>query len=239
MTGAYGSSDPSQGHRIGFTVPTLAAREAPAIASRDASALAVVVRGGRRRYPMTPQPSVLDPRSRFVLCRREPVVYPRRARMGSMLGRVVDVDLGDVDGCCRANLHEGATRIIFQEGYLSTVLAVEATSGRQVIVKIRRPAERLQACATVHRRVFVAGFACPQPLVGPEQLGPYLASAETLISGGELWPTSGRSPTRSPMLWRRSSRRPRTQPRCPRWNRRFYGPARLADNRFVAKPRRP
>ena len=111
-----------------------------------------------------------------------------------MLGRVVDADLGDVDGWCRANLHEAITRIIFQDGYLSTVLAVETTSGREVAVKIRRPAERLEACAAVHRRVFVAGFACPEPLVGPEPLGPYLASAETLISGGALWPTSGRSP---------------------------------------------
>jgi hypothetical protein len=82
----------------------------------------------------------------------------------------------------------------FWEGYLSTVMGVETTSGRQVVVKIRRPAERLEACGMVHRRLFDAGFACPEPLVGLEPLGPFVASAETLISGGELWPVSGRSP---------------------------------------------
>jgi hypothetical protein len=114
--------------------------------------------------------------------------------MSSVLARVVDVDLGDLDRWCRANLQTGVARIIFQEGYLSTVLGAETTSGRQVVVKIRRPVERLEACAMVHRPLFDAGFACPEPLVGPEPFGAYVASAETLISGGELWPVSGRSP---------------------------------------------
>lgn len=111
-----------------------------------------------------------------------------------MLGRVMDVDLGDLDRWCRAHLHTGVARVIFKEGYLSTVLGVETTSGRQAVVKVRRPARRLEACVMVHRRVFDAGFACPEPLVGLEPLDPFVASAENLISGGELWPTSGRSP---------------------------------------------
>ena len=111
-----------------------------------------------------------------------------------MLGRAVDVDLGDLDRWCHANLQTGVARIIFQEGYLSTVLGAETTSGGQVVVKIRRPAERLEACGLAHRRLFDAGFACPEPLVGLEPFGPFVASAETLISGGARWPDSGRAP---------------------------------------------
>ena len=111
-----------------------------------------------------------------------------------MLGRVVDVDPGDLDRWCRAHLHTGIARIIFAAGYLSTVLGLETASGGQVVVKVRRPAQRLKACVKVHRHLFDAGFACPEPLVGLEPLGPFVASAETLVSGGELWPTSGRSP---------------------------------------------
>ena len=111
-----------------------------------------------------------------------------------MLGRAVDVDLGDLDRWCHANLQTGVARIIFQEGYLSTVVGAETTSGGQVVVKIRRPAERLEACGLAHRRLFDAGFACPEPLVGLEPFGPFVASAETLISGGARWPDSGRAP---------------------------------------------
>jgi hypothetical protein len=151
-----------------------------------------------------------------------------------MLGRFVDVDLGGLDRWCQANLQTGVARIIFHEGYLSTVLGAETTSGGQVVVKIRRPAERLEACGLAHRRLFDAGLTCPEPLVGLEPFGPFVASAEALISGGDSR-TPGALRILSPKLWRCSSpRRPR-HPRYRRWSRPFPGPARIASGRLCGQ----
>src|SRR5437879_8322122 len=117
-----------------------------------------------------------------------------RATMMFVRGRMVDVDLGDLDRWCRAHLSAGVDEVPFRDGYLSTVLGVRLSSGQPVVVKVRRRAERLQACWMAHCQLFERGFPCPQPLVAPQPFGEWVASAEAAVVGGELFPDSGRAP---------------------------------------------
>src|SRR5215472_12884401 len=59
---------------------------------------------------------------------------------------------------------------LFQSGFLSTVIGVRLTDGREVVVKVRPPSSRLAGCAVVHRALWTAGFPCPELLVGPQPL---------------------------------------------------------------------
>jgi hypothetical protein len=107
---------------------------------------------------------------------------------------VLDVDLSDLDHWCHLHLRAGIDDVVFRSGHLSVVVGVRLISGRRVVVKIRRPAERLEACSMVHRRLFELGFPCPEPVIGLEPFGDLVASAESMVEGGTLLPTSGRSP---------------------------------------------
>jgi hypothetical protein len=97
-----------------------------------------------------------------------------------------------VDRWCRAHLGSAAAEELFRCGYLSTVIGIRLASGQPIVVKVRRQAARLGACSAVHRVLYERGFPCPEPLVDIEPLGPWAASAETLVTGGELLPVSGR-----------------------------------------------
>jgi hypothetical protein len=91
---------------------------------------------------------------------------------------------------CRQLLGAEPAAVLFEAGYLSKVVGLELTDGRQVVVKVRPPAERLHACVEAQRRLWRAGYPCPQPLIGPTPLGDLAATAEMLVSGGEqLAPT--------------------------------------------------
>ena len=109
-------------------------------------------------------------------------------------GRMVDVDLGDLDWWCRAHLGGGVDEVLFRDGHLSTVLGVRLSSGHSVVVKVRHQAERLEACWMAHCHLFERGFPCPKPLVAPQPFGVWVASAEAAVEGGELFPDSGRAP---------------------------------------------
>lgn len=114
--------------------------------------------------------------------------------MTPVRGRVFDVGLDEVDRWCRAHLGEAVEEELFRSGYLSTVVGVRLRSGQPVVVKIRRPARRLAACAAVHRIVYQRGFPCPEPLVEGVPFGELVASAEVMVAGGDLFPDSGRAP---------------------------------------------
>jgi hypothetical protein len=91
-------------------------------------------------------------------------------------------------------LGAGLDSVLFSDGHLSTVLGVRLTSGTQIVVKIRPRADRLRGCVTVHRLLFERGFPCPEPLVDLEAMDGFVASAEAMVTGGDRYPSSGRSP---------------------------------------------
>jgi len=109
-------------------------------------------------------------------------------------GRVVEVDETAVDDWCRGHLRAGVGEGLFRSGYLSTVIGVRLKSGAGAVIKVRPRADRLDACLMVHRRLFDLGFPCPEPLTALEPFGEWVAHAEVLVEGGELFPDSGRDP---------------------------------------------
>ncbi|MFI6358166.1 hypothetical protein ACIBJF_37360 [Streptomyces sp. NPDC050743] len=56
-------------------------------------------------------------------------------------------------------------------GNVSVVHGLRLMNGREVVLKIREEDERLGACTWVQRRMWQAGFPCPEPLAGPLPLG--------------------------------------------------------------------
>lgn len=92
---------------------------------------------------------------------------------------------------CSRWLGAPAAAVLFEVGYLSTVAGLRLADGREVVVKVRPGVSRLAGCAVVHRVLWEAGFACPEPLVGLRPLGGYVATAETLVPDvGEPPPAS-------------------------------------------------
>jgi hypothetical protein len=112
----------------------------------------------------------------------------------AVVGRRLRVEIADVDRWSRTYLAAGIDAVLFCDGYLSTVLGVELTSGAQIVVKIRTDAGRLHGCAAVHRQLFERGFPCPEPILDLEPMDGLVASAEAMMRGGNLYPRSGRSP---------------------------------------------
>lgn len=113
---------------------------------------------------------------------------------GLVLATHSEVEEGDLSAWCRLHLDSEISEVLFRIGHLSTVVGVELTSSRRVVVKVRAAAHRLLGCATVHRRVFEQGFPCPEPLVDPAPMGNLVASAEAMTTGGDVFPTSSRRP---------------------------------------------
>ncbi len=86
---------------------------------------------------------------------------------------------------------------LFEAGHLSTVKGLRLTDGREVVVKVRPDGSRLAGCAVVHRALWTAGFACPEPLVDLRPLDGYAATAETLVPGAGQPPPQSELPARS------------------------------------------
>jgi len=103
------------------------------------------------------------------------------------------LELADLDAWCRRHLGAEINAILFSEGHLSTVVGVELTLSRRVVVKARTPSPRLRASTAIHRWAFESGFPCPKPLVGLEPMGQLVASAEEMVTDGAIFPLSGRA----------------------------------------------
>jgi hypothetical protein len=111
---------------------------------------------------------------------------------------------------CDRWLGSAVSEIVFEAGSLSAVAGVRLADGREVVVKARRSAPRLQAAYAVHRHVWQCGYPAPEPLVPPVPLdAAQSASAEQLVCGGlspspswvawdhdepGLWPTTDGGP---------------------------------------------
>ena len=90
----------------------------------------------------------------------------------------------EVAAWCARWLGAQPTSVLFEVAHLSHVTGLRLADGREVVVKARPPADRIQACVHVQRHLWAAGFPCPQPLAGPHPLGPITATAEALVPGG-------------------------------------------------------
>jgi hypothetical protein len=87
---------------------------------------------------------------------------------------------------CARWLGSPVDEVLFETGFLSAVSGVRLADGRSVVIKVRRPAPRLQAAYLVHRHVWQCGYPAPEPLVPPTPLGTAeCATAERLLPGGE------------------------------------------------------
>jgi len=91
------------------------------------------------------------------------------------------VSTGALAVWCSRWLGAPPTAQLFEAGYLSTVQGLRLADGREVVVKVRPRMSRLAGCAAVHRALWTAGFPCPEPLVDPQPLDGYAATAETLV----------------------------------------------------------
>jgi Phosphotransferase enzyme family len=85
---------------------------------------------------------------------------------------------------CARWLGAPPTSVLFEVAHLSIVTGLRLADGREVVVKARPPAARLQACVHVQRHLWAAGFPCPEPLAGPHPLGTLSATAEAFVPGG-------------------------------------------------------
>ena len=65
------------------------------------------------------------------------------------------------------------THTLFEVAHLSCVAGRRLTDGREVVVKARPPADRIDGCVHVQRHLWAAGFPCPEPLVGPPRCPMY------------------------------------------------------------------
>jgi hypothetical protein len=81
---------------------------------------------------------------------------------------------------------------IFKSGYLSAVLRLRLADDREVVVKVRPDSPRIAACIEVQRRMFLAGYPCPQPLAGAAPFGiGGVATAEAYVPGSAMLPGAG------------------------------------------------
>jgi len=96
-----------------------------------------------------------------------------------------DVDGAALSGWCREHLGASVAAPVFTTGHLSAVYGVRLVDGREVVLKVRGGGARLDSCLRVQRRMWEAGFCCPEPLAGPHRLGSAVATAEALLPAGE------------------------------------------------------
>ncbi|MFC0543488.1 phosphotransferase family protein [Kutzneria chonburiensis] len=89
---------------------------------------------------------------------------------------------------CVEHLGSGPAKELFRSGHLSAVMGLRLDDGREVVVKVRPDSPRLAACVEVQRRMFEAGYPCPEPLTGVERLGGDMATAERYVPGGAVLP---------------------------------------------------
>jgi hypothetical protein len=69
-------------------------------------------------------------------------------------------------------------------------MGLRLADGREVVVKVRPDSRRIAACVEVQRRLFLAGYPCPQPLTGAASFGADVATAEAYVPGGAELPSA-------------------------------------------------
>jgi hypothetical protein len=87
---------------------------------------------------------------------------------------------------CLRRLGSEPEQVLFEAGYLSQVIGLRLTDGRDVVVKVRTWQERLIGCGQVQHSLSVGGFPAPRLLVPPERLGRLGVSASAIACVGWL-----------------------------------------------------
>ena len=88
---------------------------------------------------------------------------------------------------CEQRLGSAISEVLFETGSLSAVTGLRLADRREVVVKVRRCAPRLNAAYLVQRHVRRCGYPAPEPLVPPVPVGAAdCASAEQLVGGGAI-----------------------------------------------------
>jgi hypothetical protein len=105
-----------------------------------------------------------------------------------MSPRAHAVDPGRLAEWCMEHLGSPPAEEIFRSGYLSAVVGLRLADGREVVVKVRPGSPRIAACVEVQRRMFQAGYPCPEPLTGAAPFGGEVATAEAYVPGGSVLP---------------------------------------------------
>lgn len=108
-----------------------------------------------------------------------------------MSPRAHAVDPARLAQWCMEHLGSAPAEEIFRSGHLSAVIGLRLADDREVVVKVRPHAPRTAACVDVQRRLFQAGYPCPQPLTGATPFGEDVATAETYVPGGTMLPSPG------------------------------------------------
>jgi hypothetical protein len=111
-----------------------------------------------------------------------------------MSPRAPAVDPGHLAQWCMEHLGSPPADEIFRSGYLSAVIGLRLADDREVVVKVRPDSPRIAACVEVHRRMFQAGYPCPQPLTGAAPFGDDIATAEAYVPGGAMLPSANHAP---------------------------------------------
>jgi Ser/Thr protein kinase RdoA (MazF antagonist) len=99
-----------------------------------------------------------------------------------------------LDAWARDRLGSSITDVRFRAGRIDAVWGVELQDGRAVVIKAHRPPVNLGAAgATIEaqRTLAAAGFPCPVPLAGPDEVDGRVLTAETLMTGAS---PDGRDP---------------------------------------------
>ncbi len=89
---------------------------------------------------------------------------------------------------CVARLGSPLSGILFESGYSSAVFGIVLKNNRRVVVKVRTWDDRLISCWSVHRKMWEAGFPCPEPLGPPVHHEQLAISYENYLPGGEQLP---------------------------------------------------
>lgn len=107
-----------------------------------------------------------------------------------MSPRALAGDSGLLAQWCMEHLGSPPADEIFRSGHLSAVIGLRLADDREVVVKVRPKAARMEACVDVQRHMFRAGYPCPQPLTDAVPFGEEVATAEAYFPGGAMLPSA-------------------------------------------------
>lgn len=114
---------------------------------------------------------------------RGPVSETERAVYGAV--SVADIR-AFLDAWSQQRLGSALAAVRFRAGRIDAVWGVELADRRAVVIKAHRvpvDLDATRAAGDAQRVLAAAGFPCPTPLAGPEEVGGRVLTAETLLAG--------------------------------------------------------